>query len=203
MILYGAGGHAKVVYDCIISQGNIIHGVFDDNLSIKSFMGIDVISPYSVSKFNKEKLIICIGSNRKRFELSKIIKHEFGTAIHQTAFLSESFKINPGIIIMARSAIQTKVTIGKHTIINTGAILEHDCLIDDFAHIGPGTVICGNVNIGLGAFIGANVTILPGLSIGKWATVGAGSVVVKDVEEGSIIAGNPAKSLYQKIIRDI
>lgn len=195
MILYGAGGHAKVVHDCIISEGNIIHGIFDDNISIKSFMGIDVISPYSVGQFIHEKLIICIGSNRKRFELSKIIKHEFGSVIHKTAFLSENFEINPGIMIMAKSVIQTGATIGKQTIINTGAIIEHDCVINDFVHIGPGTVICGNVEIKLGAFIGANVTILPGLSIGKWAIIGAGSVVVTDVEEGSKIAGNPAKLL--------
>ncbi len=195
MILYGAGGHAKVVHDCIISEGNIIHGVFDDNLSKKSFLGFDVISPYSANHFTREKLIICIGSNRKRFELSKIIKHKIGTTIHHTAFLPESFEVNLGIMVMARSAIQTNATIGKHTIINTGAIVEHDCMIDDFVHIGPGAVICGNVKIGFGAFIGANVTILPGLSIGKWTTIGAGSVVVEDIEEGSKIAGNPAKLL--------
>ncbi len=195
MILYGAGGHAKVVCDCIASQGEIIHGVFDDNPLIKSFMGFNVKTPYSANLYANDKLIISIGSNRKRYELSKIIKHEFGTSIHNTAFLAERFEVNHGTMIMARSAIQTETVIGKHTIINTGAIIEHDCKVKDFVHIGPGAVICGNVDIGHGAFIGANVTVLPGLSIGKWSIIGAGSVVLKDVEEGSTVAGNPARSL--------
>ncbi|MBN2546607.1 MAG: transferase [Spirochaetes bacterium] len=43
------------------------------------------------------------------------------------------------------------------------------------------------------AKIGANVTILPGIIIGEKSLVGAGSVVVKDVEDYTIVAGNPAK----------
>ena len=49
-----------------------------------------------------------------------------------------------------------------------------------------------------GAKIGANATILPGVKVGENALVGAGSVVVKDVPEGKVVAGNPAR-----VIRDI
>ena len=193
MIIYGAGGHAKVVYDCLVSQGVKLEGAFDDNSAIKSFFGLKVIIPYSPNSFINEKLIICIGSNKMRYELSMSIKHEFGTAIHKTAFISKRSNVGQGAMILAKSVIQTETQIGDHAIINTGAIVEHDCVVGDFVHIGPGAVICGNVRIGTGALIGANTTILPGLSIGKWTIVGAGSVVLNDVANGTKVAGNPAK----------
>jgi len=51
----------------------------------------------------------------------------------------------------------------------------------------------GLINIGSGCFIGANSTVLPGVTIGKGSIVGANSVVTKDIPEGSVYAGNPAK----------
>ncbi len=193
MIIYGAGGHAKVVYDCLVSQGIKLKGIFDDNANIKTFYKLNVITPYSVNSFTDEKLIISIGSNEIRFDLAKSVKHSFGKAIHKTAFLAESTIIGKGTMVSMKSVIQAESVIGRHVIINTGAIVEHNCVIEDFAHIGPGAVICGNVRIGLGTFIGANATILPGVSIGRRAMVGAGSVVLNDVIEGTKLAGNPAK----------
>ena len=193
MIIYGAGGHAKVVYDCLISQGDKLVGVFDDNPAKETFIGLKVINPYLPNSFISEKLIISIGSNKIRYELSRSIKHKFGTAIHKTAFITGRNELSPGVMILAKSVIQTEVNIGKHVIINTGAIVEHDCVIEDFVHIGPGAVICGDVRIGTGTFIGGNATILPGLSIGKWSVVGAGSVVLKDVGNNTKVGGNPAK----------
>ena len=53
--------------------------------------------------------------------------------------------------------------------------------------------MCGGVRIGIGTFIGANATILPGISIGDWVTIGAGSVVIEDVNDHTTVAGNPAR----------
>ena len=49
------------------------------------------------------------------------------------------------------------------------------------------------VNIGDRVFIGAAAIILPGVKIGNDVIVGAGSVVTKDIPEGVVVAGNPAK----------
>ena len=193
MIIYGAGGHGKVVYDSLISQGVKLVGVIDDNPSINSFLGLLVINSYSPDEFVNEKLIISIGSNKIRYELSHLVKHKFGTTVHDTAFLAEGVNTNDGAMILAKSVIQPEVQIGKHSIINTGAIVEHDCLLGDFTHIGPGAVVCGGVRIGIGTFIGANATILPGISIGDWVTIGAGSVVLKDVMDHTELVGNPAR----------
>lgn len=193
MLIYGAGGHAKVVYDCLISQGIELKAVFDDDTAQKLFFDFNVITPYTESLFVDDKLIIGIGSNKIRYELVKSVNHSFGNAIHKTALLAENAVLGIGSVFFVRSVIQTDSILGNHIIINTGAIVEHECIIEDFVHIGPGAVICGNVRIHNGAFIGANATILPGLSIGQWATVGAGSVVLNDVPDGTSVAGNPAE----------
>ena len=49
------------------------------------------------------------------------------------------------------------------------------------------------VTIGNTVWIGGSVTILPGVTIGDNVTIGAGSVVVKDIPSGVVVAGNPAK----------
>lgn len=44
-----------------------------------------------------------------------------------------------------------------------------------------------------GASLGSSVTVLCGVTIGENAIVGAGSVVLKDVPAGAVVAGNPAR----------
>lgn len=193
MILYGAGAHAKVVYDCMASKNIRLDGVFDDNPGIKLFMGNLVLSPYSSNAFINKKLIISIGSNNLRYKLARTVSHSFGHVVHKTAYIAGNSHIDEGTMILAKSLIQSSVEIGKHVIINSGAIVEHDCQINDVVHVGPGAVICGGASIGEGSLIGANATILPGLSIGAWSIIGAGSVVLDHVPDGTKVVGNPAR----------
>lgn len=61
-------------------------------------------------------------------------------------------------------------------------------------------ITCKPVRICRRAWIGAGATILPGVTVGENAVVGAGSVVTKDVEPDTIVAGNPAR-VIRKISR--
>ncbi len=194
MILYGAGGHAKVVYHTLISNGVKVQGIFDDNPAITSFLGRKVI-PYSNTKDTDSEVIICIGCNKIRHVISQKIKHPFGQLVDSTSYLADGDSLGQGSIMLAKSIVQANISVGKHAIINSGAIVEHDCVVSDFVHVGPGAVVCANAHMGFGAFIGANATILPGISIGDWAVVGAGSVVTKDVAANTTVAGTPAKTI--------
>lgn len=51
----------------------------------------------------------------------------------------------------------------------------------------------GRIRVGERTFIGCNSTILPGVTIGKRCVIGAGSVVTKDVPDGTVVAGVPAR----------
>ena len=94
-------------------------------------------------------------------------------------------------------ALHDKVTIGKYVCINDGVILlsaSHDVSDSLWRHKKA------PISIGDYAWIATNAIILPGVSIGKGAVVGAGAVVSKNVNDYSIVTGNPAKEIEKKRI---
>jgi acetyltransferase-like isoleucine patch superfamily enzyme len=62
-------------------------------------------------------------------------------------------------------------------------------------HIAPGAVLAGNISVGENSFIGANSVVRQGVKIGSGVILGAGSVVIKNIPDNEIWAGNPAKKL--------
>ena len=84
--------------------------------------------------------------------------------------------------------IGNRVMIASHTAI---ASLTHDYSQHDMFN----TIVKGKVTIDDDVWIGAHTVIVPGVTIGKGAVIGAGSIVTKDVEPFSIVAGSPAKLL--------
>ena len=93
---------------------------------------------------------------------------------------------------MAGVIIQPGTKIGKHCIINTGACIDHDVVIQDFVHIAPRCSIAGGVEIGEGTFLGIGTIVINNITIGSWSIIGAGSVVVKDLISNITAVGNPA-----------
>jgi len=194
MILFGAGGHGRVIYESLRSSGVIVGAIFDEDESIQQFEGLTVNHTYDGRVLAAEKLIIAIGANDIRYKLSRRIEHQFGQCLDHTAHVSVSAVIGAGTVLMARAIAQTNAQIGHHVILNTASIIEHDCRIDDFAHVGPGSIICGGSHVGTGVLIGANATVLPGVSIGAWTKIGAGAVVRKNIESGVTYYGKKSNS---------
>ncbi|WP_304199981.1 acyltransferase [Flavobacterium alvei] len=94
-------------------------------------------------------------------------------------------------------ALHDKVTIGKYVCINDGVVIlsaSHDVSDSLWRHKKA------PISIGDYAWIATNAIILPGVSIGKGAVVGAGAVVSKNVNDYSIVTGNPAKEIEKKRI---
>jgi sugar O-acyltransferase (sialic acid O-acetyltransferase NeuD family) len=194
MLLYGAGGHAKVVWDCLYAQQITVHGVFDDYANPRFLPTIPVLGAYQAHALPDELLIIAIGNNTARRQLASAVRHRFGQAIHPSATVSRFVQgIGKGTVILHNAVIQIHTLIGDHCIVNTSANVDHDCVIGDFVHISPNATLCGNVTVGEGTHIGASATAIPGVSIGKWCVVGAGSVVTRDIPDFSVAVGVPAK----------
>lgn len=96
-------------------------------------------------------------------------------------------------------SISWDVTIGavEHplTRISTAALTykaEYNCIPKDVYYPQKRTVIGNDV------WIGCNVVIKSGVKVGDGAVIGAGSVVIKDIEPYSIVAGNPAKEIRKR-----
>lgn len=194
MILYGYGGHAKVVADCLLSVGESVKAVFDDKLS-QEICPFPFYGGYKADVMGEEQIILAVGDNRIRKSLAGKIKHKAGSVKHVSAILSPSALMGEGTVLLHRSVVQSEVKVGRHCIINSGSIVEHDSSISDYVHIAPGAIICGGVEIGEGTLIGAGAVVIPGIKIGRDCIIGAGSVVVSTVSDGQHMAGNPARPL--------
>ncbi len=194
MILYGARGQAKVIYDLILSNNQLLEYLVDDNPPEKFPHNLKIYLPEK-DRLDGKEIIIAIGNNAIREQVFFKIKDwcVFQTMIHRTAYISRFAEIGEGTVIMPKVCINAEVTVGKHCIINTGAVIEHECTIGDFVHISPNAALAGNISIDNGAHIGLGAQIIQGVSVGKNAIVGAGSVVLNDVPKNAVVVGNPAR----------
>lgn len=89
---------------------------------------------------------------------------------------------------------------GDACIFNSGCTVDHECRIGHGVHVMGGAAIAGRVTVEDYACIGTNATILPDLTIGRGAYVGAGAVVIKNVQPFDIVVGSPAKVLKQRTL---
>lgn len=205
VVILGAGGHAKVVAECIDKERYEIVGYLDkDHLHIGEMIeGIPVIGQDSSPNYWRTKGIEgCIvgighiGNYRIRnclFEMYYAEGFSMINAIHKTSCISMSVKIGKGNVIMPKVIINANAKIGNNTIINSAAVIEHDVVICDGVHVAPGCTVCGATHIGSNTFIGAGSTIIQGLQIGANSIIGAGSVVIADIPDNVIAVGNPAR----------
>lgn len=193
ILLYGTGGHAKVVSSVLDDAKIKIDSIFEDNEDVEYFNNQKIIGHYNYLHKPSLKLIIGIGDNRVRKNLSLKVLHDYGQAIHSSAIIDKNVKLGVGIVVMHFALIQRDSVVGDHCIINSNASVDHECILKNFVHIAPNATLCGNVSIGEGTLIGARAVVLPNIKIGKWATIGAGSVVIKDVPDFATVVGNPAR----------
>lgn len=203
LLVFGAGGHAKVVIDIIERQGDFeVAAVLDDDAQLKgsrlftyTVLGTRTELP-GLRSAGLRHAIVAIGANASRGAVAAFLAGQgwhFATAIHPNASISRGVDIGPGCVIMAGGVINADAHIGAHSIINSGATIDHDCRIADGVHIAPGCHLCGGVSVGQGSFLGAGSTVTPGVSIGSMVLVGAGSVVIRDVADAAQVSGAPAR----------
>lgn len=200
VVIIGAGGHAKVIADIIQKSQDILLGFLDDNLE----KGKKVVCDYKVlgkledclklkEKNNEIQFIIAIGSNLIRKKIAEKYKLNYYTAIHPSAQIGLEVKIKEGTVVMANACINSCAKIGKHSIINTGAIIEHDNIIENFVHISPQAALAGTVKVGENTHVGIGAIIKNNTGICSNCTIGAGAVVVKDIIEEGTYVGVPAR----------
>ena len=197
VIVIGAGGHGKVIADIIKKSGDMVSGFLDDNPSLSdTFMGYPILGSTDVFEdFKKCQFVIAIGDAVIREKITeKLDGVKWYTAIYPSSVISDiGVSIGEGTVIMANVVINTGTIIGKHCIINSGAIIEHDNKIDDFVHVSVGAKLAGTVTIGKGTWIGIGVSVSNNISICADCMVGAGGVVIRNIEKAGTYVGVPVE----------
>ncbi len=129
------------------------------------------------------------------FELAMELGLKPLSIVHPTSIISRWAQWGAGAQLFARCIVSARAILGDNVLINTGAIVEHDCQLGNHVHVATGAVLAGGVRVDCHAMVGAGATVRQGIRIGESAMVGAGAVVVKDVPRGAIVAGVPARIL--------
>ena len=135
----------------------------------------------------------------EKIESLKIPASKFATLIHPSAIVPKGFcKIGNGVLMAPLSQLSPDATIEDNCILLPNSFVGHNSTLKKFAHIATNAVVGANVIVGRACHIGLNATIREKITIGDFSLIGAGSVVIKDVLENSIVVGNPARLLRSK-----
>ncbi|MFO0940332.1 MAG: acetyltransferase [Pirellulales bacterium] len=202
LLIYGAGGHGRVVAD-IAELSGFARVAFADAAwpEQTSNLAWPIISNEYASLSDFTHYFVAIGNNqvRKQHVLAlQALGKTLPVLIHPTGFLSKHSQLGEGSIVMAGAAVNAGATLGKGVIINTGATVDHDCIVGDFVHISPGVNLAGGIKVEAGAWIGIGSCIREGCRIGEGAIVAGGATVIRDVKPGETVYGNPAQTKSDK-----
>jgi sugar O-acyltransferase (sialic acid O-acetyltransferase NeuD family) len=159
--------------------------------------GLDCVESIVARDPDARFVNLITGSTLARYEVSAALVQQGGrltNLVHPSVDLAD-VTIGVGNYIQDGVAVQAGARIGDNVSIHVGAIVAHESIVGHSSFIAHAVSVSGEVIIADGTFIGTNASIVPRRTIGRWATVGAGSVVVKDVAPGTVVAGNPARVL--------
>ncbi|ENM3927663.1 acetyltransferase [Vibrio cholerae] len=188
LVLIGGGGHASVLADILLGQGREILAVISpDDLSLRAvFAGLaHLTQDEEVKRFSPDSVYLVNGIGmlprsmlRQRVNQQFLeLGYQFETVIASDAHVSLFATIRSGAQILSGARVQTGAVIGEHTIVNSGALVEHDCQIGAYNHIAPRATLCGTVCTREAVYIGANATVIQGLVLESQSVVGAGAIV--------------------------
>lgn len=203
LYILGAGNMARETYYICQDLGlkdNILGFIVESDKKAKNnsdeLYGKKIIFYKNINNILKNSFLVgAIGSAKRKNWIKELEdkKFQFMTIIHPSVSLWDSVEIGIGCIISKGVVLTCDIRIGKHTIININSNINHDCVLDNFVTIGPGTHIGGNVHIGEGTWIGIGTTVIHNINIGKGCFIGAGAVIVNDIPDYTLAIGVPAK----------
>lgn len=121
----------------------------------------------------------------------------FLSFVHPTAFVSKSAVLGKANIILANCAINCNAVLGDFNTLQTNSLIGHDTMLGNNNFLAAHTCIGSGLKIGNGNFTGLNCSMKNFVQIGDYNLIGMASNVVKDVTDGNVLVGNPAKPLVR------
>jgi Acetyltransferase (isoleucine patch superfamily) len=214
LIVLGGSGIGMIAFSIAKELGTYTTGGFlNDVVPTGSYIGkyekIPVIGttedlPKLMEDDNNIFFIAYVGMQQEKNVYEKIVSlnipsHKLATLIHPSAIIPKGMcSIGNGVLMAPLSQLSPDTTLEDNCIMLPNSFLGHDSTLRRFAHIASNATVGANVIVGKACHIGTNCTIRERVIIGDFCLVGSGAVVLNDVEDNSIVVGNPAKLLRKK-----
>lgn len=204
IVIIGAGGVGREV-SLIIQQINELEptwnllGFIDDNTDNwgKVINGYSVIGGIDSLEFlsNDTYIVIAIANYEVKKKIVNKVnnKFKFATIVHPKVWIHDYMTVGQGTIIYEGAILTANIEIGNHVIISPKCGVGHDSIIKDYVSLLWNVNVSGNDLIEEGVMMGSGSTVIQGKKIGKGSIIGAGAVVVNDIEYFSTAVGVPAK----------
>lgn len=198
MIIIGTGAQAKYVVDILRSTKRspqlYVFNLpeYDNNKMFYNFK----VNTFGIEKIGGfEEVVICSKDSflKEKIYLQLQDKHiTFSSMIHSRAYVSDYTTIFPGVIINPNATIHPQSEVGMFSMIHSGVIVEHNCILEPFVNLAPGVTLAGGVKVGKHTQIYTGAIIGPNVKIGERCVIGAGTVLLHDLDHDMMIYNEPS-----------
>lgn len=157
-------------------------------------MGIDT----ALSKYpDSLEAVIAVGEPTLRAKIAREIEDNHlpkATIIYPSVYIPASAVIGDGVCIFPGAYVSTNVVIKDNVLVSPNAVIGHDNVIDNNVILSSTSVLCGMVHVKESGYIGPGAIVKENLTVGHFSVAAMGSVVFKDIEDGALAIGNPARA---------
>ncbi len=214
LVIWGASHHAAVVADIVRLRDEYeLVGFLDDltpNRHGSQFFGGTVLggSEQLDPLLNRgvSHLIIGFGKSEARLRLADLGAekgYRLATAIHPQAVIAADVPIGCGTVIKAGAVIEVGASIGENVIIGSNSVVSHGSTLEDGSRLAAGAIVGSGVRIGRCTLLGINSCTKNRVRVGADSLIGAGSVVLRDIPDGAVAYGVPARVVREVTTADI
>jgi UDP-N-acetylbacillosamine N-acetyltransferase len=213
IVIWGAGDHAQVVADLVRQQGDFdLVGFLDDanpERAGQAFAGAVILGGADalpgLTARGVTWMALGMGNNPARLhraELARLHGFQLATLIHPSAVLAASAQIGPGTVIKAGAILEVESRLGASALVSSGVVIAHHCVVEDGVFLSARVVLGGRATIGRGTWLGVGCVVKDRIAIGSGSIIGAGAVVVREIPDGVIAFGVPAKVARMATLED-
>jgi sugar O-acyltransferase (sialic acid O-acetyltransferase NeuD family) len=200
LLLFGAGGHGRVVADAALASMAWVGVVGSDRDALRCtgelVPGVPLLRAGDAALANIAGIHIAIGNNAAREkEAAAWVHARLATVMHPAAMVSALAEIGAGCFVAAGAIVGPGARLGIGVIVNHGAVVDHDVQLGAFCHVAPNATLGGAVHIGRRVLVGASAVVLPGNTIADDVVIGAGAVVIAPLLEAGTYVGVPARKI--------
>jgi sugar O-acyltransferase (sialic acid O-acetyltransferase NeuD family) len=210
VVLFGNGELAEVIHFYLNhdSDYKVVAFTADEKfIKENSFNGLPVVpfeSLYISHPPDKFKMFVALSYRKvnsiraEKYIEAKNKGYQFISYVNSKASYWPGLDIGENTFIFENNVIQPFVKIGNNTILWSGNHIGHHSTIGDHCFLASHIVVSGMVKVGNKTFIGVNSTLRDNINIGESCVIGAGALILKDLEDFSVVPGKGSEVINKK-----
>ncbi len=145
-----------------------------------------------------EQLLVAIGDPLAKQRVVTALRARgarFAGLVHPSSVVARSAKLGEGVVVCPLAMVSADARVDGFVAINAMSSIGHDVGLGEFSTLSAHVDLTGRVQVGACCFFGTGAKVLPGVRIGERARIGAGTLIMRNVESDATMYAAPAKKL--------